>query len=98
MSLRGNPIEEQANLPSGRHVLIKIGVPDDPYIAKKELSTVDVELWNGNALLGVVNSILRPDQDSEARAMARLIKQKLEAGEIEPTAGDIEPFADSLPG
>lgn len=98
MSLRGHPVEEHASLPSGRHVMIKIGVPDDPYIAKKELTTVDVELWNGQTLLGVVNTILRPEQDSEARAMARLIKQRLEAGEIEPTAGEIEPIADTLPG
>lgn len=98
MSLRAHPIEEHAHLPEGRYVLVRIGVADDPYIPKKEMSTVDVELWNGRTLLGVVNSILSPEQDSEARAMARLIKQKLEAGEIEPTAGAIEPIADSLPG
>ena len=47
MSLNGNPVEQTATLPDGREVLIRIGVPDDPYIPKRELTTVDVELLSG---------------------------------------------------
>ena len=97
MSLNGNPIELTANLPDGREVLIRIGVPDDSYIAKRELRTVDVELFSGDEHLAAVNSVLLPEQESEARALGRQIKAGLESGELEPTAGAIEPLADDPP-
>ena len=43
MSLRGEPIEMTATLPDGRSVRIWIGVPEDSYIAKRDLDTVDIE-------------------------------------------------------
>lgn len=97
MSLNGNPIELTAKLPDGREVLIRIGVPDDSYIAKRELRTVDVELFSGDEHLAAVNSVLLPEQESEARALGRQIKAGLESGELEPTAGAIEPLADDPP-
>ncbi|HXK14897.1 MAG TPA: hypothetical protein VNH45_10205 [Gaiellaceae bacterium] len=97
MSLNGNPVELTAKLPDGREVLIRIGVPDDPYIAKRELHTVDVELTSGGEHLAAVNSVLLPEQESEALALARHIRDGLESGELEPTAGAIAPLADDPP-
>ena len=97
MSLNGNPVELTATLPDGREVLIRIGVPDDSYIAKREIHTVDVELSSGGEHLAAVNSVLLPDQESEALALARRIRDGLQSGELEPTAGAIGPLADDPP-
>ncbi|MFL5946033.1 MAG: hypothetical protein ACJ74D_11820 [Gaiellaceae bacterium] len=96
MSLRGRTIEREATLPDGRHIVVHVGVPDDPYIARKDLETVDVELRSGGHILAAVNTVLDVDQESEADELAREIAKRLEAGEIEPTAHAIEPFADTL--
>ena len=40
--------------------------------------------------------MLDPDQDSEARALAREVKAAIEAGEIGLHASELEPFADRL--
>jgi hypothetical protein len=96
MSLRGRTVEHTATLPDGRHVVVHVGVPEDPYIRRSELETVDVELHSGGHVLAAVNTVLDPDQESEAEQLAREIAQRLESGEIEPTAHAIEPFADTL--
>jgi hypothetical protein len=96
VSLRGRTIEEPATLPDGRKVIVHVGVPEDPYIPRSELETVDVELHSGGHVLAAVNTVLDPDQESEAEQLAREIAQKLAAGEIEPTAQAIEPYADTL--
>ena len=97
MSLRGNPIELSATLPDGRQALVRVGVPDDPYIPRRELDTVDVEIVLDGRVAAAVNTILEPEQDHEARELAREIVAGLESGELQPTAGAIEPLADSLP-
>ena len=96
MSLRGRTIEREATLPDGRQVVVHVGVPEDPYIARAELETVDVELHSNGHVLAAVNTVLDVDQESEADQLARELVQKLESGEIEPTAHAIEPFADTL--
>jgi hypothetical protein len=96
MSLRGRTIERSATLPDGRQVVVHVGVPDDPYIPRAQLETVDVELHSGGTVLAAVNTVLDLDQESEAEQLAREIVTKLEAGDIEPTAHDIEPLADTL--
>jgi hypothetical protein len=97
VSLNGNPVELTASLPDGRDVLIRVGLPDDSYVSKRELRTVDVELMSGGEHLAAVTSVLLPEQESEALALARKIKAGLESGELEPTAGAIEPLADDPP-
>lgn len=97
MSLRGRPVEESATLPDGREVRIRVGVPDDPYVAKGELETVSLELWAGDEALAAVNTVLDPSHVSEARALAREVAGGLESGELPPTAGALEPLADRLP-
>ena len=95
MSLRGEPIEAVATTPDGRSVRVWIGVPEDSYIAKRDLDTVDIELSlvDGNHL-AAVNTVLEVKQVSEARALAREIVAGLESGKLEPTAGALEPLAD----
>jgi hypothetical protein len=97
VSLRGNRIELSATLPDGRQALVRVGVPDDPYIPRRELDTVDVEIVLDGRVAAAVNTILEPEQEHEARKLAREIVAGLESGELEPTAGAIEPLADSLP-
>jgi hypothetical protein len=97
VSLRSRPVEESARLPDGRDVVVRVGVPDDSYIPKRELDTVDVEIRAGDEVLAVVASILSPEHESEALALAREIASGLEDGALEPTAGAIEPLADRLP-
>lgn len=96
MSLRGEPVTQTATLPDGRVVDVFVGVPDDPYIPKKEMDTVDVELRANGEVLAAVNTVLDADQDGEARQLAREIVTGLEGGSLEPTAGAIEPLADEL--
>lgn len=96
MSLRGNPVEETATLPDGREVEIRVGVAPDSYIDGKEMDTVDVELTAGGEHVAVVNTVLDVEQTSEALELAREIVRGLESGELEPTAGAIEPLADRL--
>jgi hypothetical protein len=96
VSLRGRTVEQTATLPDGRSVTVHVGVPEDPYIPRRELETVDVELRVGGHVLAAVNTVLDPDQEAQALELAREIAHKLETGEIEPTAGAIEPFADTL--
>ena len=95
MSLRGEPIEATATLPDGRAVRVWIGVPEDSYIRRRELDTVDIELsLVGGNHLAAVNTVLDADQVSEARELAREIVAGLESGELEPTAAALEPLAD----
>jgi len=95
VTLRGEPIEMTATLPDGRVVQVRVGVPDDTYIAKRELDTVDIELLLvGGNHLAAVNTVLEADQVSEARELAREIVSGLESGELEPTAAALEPLAD----
>jgi hypothetical protein len=96
VTLRGRTIEQTATLPDGREVIVHVGVPDDPYIPRAELETVDVELHSGGSVLAAVNTVLDPDQESAALDLAREIARRLEAGELQPTASAIEPLADTL--
>jgi hypothetical protein len=94
VSLRGRPVEQTASLPDGREVRIRIGVPEDSYIPRRELDTVDVELFMEGRHVAAVNTVLTANQESEARELAREIAAGLESGTLEPTAGAIEPLAD----
>ena len=72
-----------------------VGVPDDPYYDdKSQLTTVDVQLHEGNAVIASISTVLDPKQESEARALAREVKAALEAGDIGLHADDLEPYAD----
>lgn len=94
MSLRTDPAVEHAALPGGGAVTVWVGVPDDAYIDdKSQLTTVDVQLHEGNAVVASISTRLDPHADGEGRALARRVKDALEAGEIGLHAGDLEQFA-----
>jgi hypothetical protein len=94
VSLRGRPVEQTASLPDGREVQVRVGVPDDSYIPRRELDTVDVELFVDGRAVAAVNTVLDADQASEALQLAREIVAGLESGKLEPTAAALEPLAD----
>src|SRR5438105_5126361 len=94
VSLRGRPVEQSASLPDGSEVRVRVGVPEDPYIPRKQLDTVDVELFVGDRPVAAVNTVLTVKQESEALQLAREIVAGLESGKLEPTAAAIEPLAD----
>jgi hypothetical protein len=97
MSLRTHPVTEHASLPHGGTVTIWVGVPDDPYYDdKSELTTVDVQLREGNAVIASESTVLDPDEEHGARELAREVKAAIEAGEIGLHASALEPFADKL--
>ena len=96
MSLRNNPVEQDATLPDGKVVRVRVGVPEDSYIAARDLDTVTVELYAHGEHVAAVTTVLDAEQESEARQLAQEIVLGLESGTLAPTAGDIEPLADSL--
>jgi hypothetical protein len=98
MSLRGEPLEQEVTLPDGRAVAVRVGVAEDSYIPRRELDTVVLELWDekrGEHLAGIA-TVLSSDDVDAARALLREVVEGLEAGSLEPTAGALEPFADSV--
>lgn len=96
MSLRGSPVEQTAALPDGRTALVRVAVADDPYVARGEIDTVTLELEIDGEHAAALNTVLDPDQTSEALELAREVVAGLESGELEPTAGALEPLADQL--
>ena len=94
MSLRARPIEKTATLPGGGEVHIRVGVPEDSYIQRRELDTVDIELFLDGLHVAAVNTVLSADQESEALQLAREVVAGLESGDLEPTAAALEPLAD----
>jgi hypothetical protein len=95
VSLRGEPVERDVTLPDGQTVHVRIGVPDDSYLPKRELNTVTIELSANGEHLAAVTTVLDADQSSEARALMREIVAGLESGKLEPTAHALEPLADA---
>ncbi len=73
---------------------MRVGVPDDSYIPRREIDTVDVELFVDGRAVAAVNTVLDADQASEALQLAREIVAGLESGKLEPTASALEPLAD----
>src|SRR5690349_21803720 len=71
MSLHAGPLEQDATLPDGRVVRVRIGVPEDGYVAERKIDTVTAEIYGDGKHLAVVSTILEPEQLDEARAMLR---------------------------
>ncbi len=98
MSLRGEPLEREVTLPDGRLIAVRVGIAEDSYIPRRELDTVVLELWDegrGEHLAGVTTVLSVDDVDS-ARALLRKVVAGLGDGSLEPTAGALEPLADSV--
>jgi hypothetical protein len=97
MSLRTYTIERELTLPDGRQGRIRLGLANDGYIPRSEEETVVLELRLGEHVAAALNTVLDPDQEDEGAAMVREIVEKLESGELEPTAAALERYADRLP-
>jgi hypothetical protein len=95
VSLRGEPLEQDVTLPDGSAVHVRIGVPQDSYIAQSDLDTVAIELSAHGEHIAAVNTVLDADQTSEARRLLGEIIEGLESGNLKPTAGALEPLADT---
>ena len=95
MTLRGNPVSTTATLPDGRQAEIWIGVPDDDYVPARELDTVALEVRVDGEVTAALNTVLEPEQTSEARHLGREIADGLASGRLEPTAAALEPLADA---
>jgi len=99
MSLRGEPLEQEVTLPDGRVVSVRVGVAEDSYIPRREIDTVVLELWDeerGEHLAGVA-TVLSADDVDAAHSLLREAATGLRDGSLEPTAGALEPLADSVP-
>jgi hypothetical protein len=78
---------------------VRIGLAEDSYIPRREVDTVVLELWDetrGEHLAGVA-TVLSADDIDAARTLLREVVQGLADGSLEPTAGALEPLADSVP-
>jgi hypothetical protein len=99
MSLRGQPLEQEVKLPDGRVIAVRVGVAEDSYIPRRELDTVVLELWDasrGEHLAGVATLLSAGDVDP-ARSLLNQVVRGLGDGSLAPTAGALEPLADSVP-
>jgi hypothetical protein len=98
MSLR-RPLEQNVTLPDGRVVTVRVGIADDSYIARGELDTVTLEIWDegkGEHVAGVA-TVLSADDVEAGRALLLEVVSGLGEGSLAPTAGALEPLADSVP-
>ena len=75
---------------------VRVGVPEDSYIRATRARHRDGRALRRGEHLAAVNTVLDADQESEAHALAREIVAGLESGKLAPTAGALEPLADSL--
>jgi len=98
VSLRGEPLERDAVLPDGRVLRVRVGVPEDSYIPRDQLDTVDLELWDEaqGEHVAAVTTVLEPEQTSEGLRLLEAVVLGLESGELQPTAGALEPLADRV--
>jgi hypothetical protein len=92
---RNQSVEQDATLPGGRVVTVRVGVPEDPYVSTSDLNTVAAEIVADGNVLATVNTVLDADQESEALELAREIAAGLESGELAPTVEAIEPLANT---
>jgi hypothetical protein len=96
VSLRGRPVEQEATLPNGRRVVVRVAVAIDAYLPRRERHTVTLELLTEDRVEATVNTVLAPTQVGEARKLVEAVARKLQSGELQPTAAAIEPLADSI--
>ena len=98
MSLRGQPLEREVTLPDGRILVARVALAEDSYIPQRLMDTVVLELWDeerGEHVAGI-STVLEPEDDSGARELLNQAVAGLENGELAPTAGALEPLADTV--
>ena len=95
--MRTYTIERALRLPDGREATIRLGLADDSYIPRRERDTVVLELRIGDSHAAALDTILGAYQEDEGAQLVKELAKKLAAGELEPTAGALEPYTDRLP-
>src|SRR6266850_8530495 len=58
VTLRANPVEDDATLPDGRVVRVRVALADDSYIKPRDLDTVTLELIGDHGHLAAVTTLL----------------------------------------
>ena len=96
MSLHGSPIIEEAHLPDGRQVQIRVGIAQDSYIDERDMDTVVLEVRIGRGVVAVMDTILGSAQVSEARHLANRVREGLTCGTLEPSTASLGPLTDQL--
>jgi hypothetical protein len=71
-------------------------VAEDAYLPPRDRRTVTVELYGDGEHLAAVSTVLEPEQVDQGRALLREIVDGLQSGRLAPTAGALEPLADTL--
>lgn len=97
MTLREHPVEQPVTLPDGRVVTLHVGIAEDGYLRPADLDTVSLTLRDDDEVLAALNTLLEPEHEREAQVLAAEIASGLAAGTLEPTAGALEPLADTIP-
>jgi hypothetical protein len=97
VSLHAGPVEQTATLPDGRAVLVRVGLFDGGYVPQQQVDTVTLDLVIDGEVVATVETVLNPDEVSEALELAREIASGLESGELAPTAHAIEHVALTIP-
>ena len=86
-------MERDFSLPDGRTASVRVGL-FDPYVPPREQTTVALELRAGGEVVAAVDTLLDPSDDGAARALVEEVARRVGSGELEPTAGALEPLAD----
>ena len=97
MTLRTYTIERELTLPDGRGATLRVGLAEDSYIRKRDQETVVLELVIGGKHAAALDTVLDPEQEDDGAKLVEELAGKLESGELDPTAGALEPYADRLP-
>jgi ribosomal protein S1 len=97
VSLRSGPVEQPVTLPDGREALVRIGLFENDYVPRRQIDTVTLDLVVDDEVEATVETLLRPEQDREALLLAHKVAEALASGELEPTAGAIEPVVLGAP-
>ena len=92
MSLRNEPVERPVTIPDGRTGVLRIGLADDPYIGRRT-DTVALELTLEGEPVAALTTLLGPDDVRGGQELAEQLAAGLESGDLEPTAGALEPLA-----
>ncbi len=97
VTLRDTPVERTAMSADGRLFTVRVGVSEDGYLPDADLDTVALTLHEGGEVVAALNTLLEPQHEREAAVLAAEIVTGLETGTLKPTAGALEPLADTIP-
>ena len=96
MSLRGAPLEAEVTIPGREDRARSDGRPRGLVHLETGARHGDRRALRERRAVAAVNTVLDADQTDEARELLQEIVTGLESGELQPTAGAIEPLADRL--